>query len=227
MTRDVNATPLSAADTYKEHEDDDAGMRSHYVSLPGWASDKGFGWIVTITGLVSFIASFILVLERLEVYKDPGHITSCDINPWVSCGTVMRSWQAALFGFPNPIIGIIGFAVVITIGVSLIAGARFPRWYWIGFQTGITLASIFLIWLWSQAVYVINALCIYCMIVWAMMIVLFFTTAARNVFTDVTPMGERAKRFFAGWTWMLVALLVIAVAASIFFRFMNAFFPAS
>ncbi|WP_271394271.1 vitamin K epoxide reductase family protein [Neomicrococcus lactis] len=227
MSHSVNATPLSAADTYQDHEDDGAGVRSSYNSVPAWASDKGFGWIVTITGIVSFIASFILVLERFALYKDSGYVTSCDINPWVSCGTVMRSWQAALFGFPNPIIGIIGFAVVITIGVSLLSGARFPRWYWIGFQTGITLAFAFCVWLWSQAVYEINALCIYCMIVWAMIIVLFFTTMARNVLTDVIPSGDGVKRFFTGWTWMLVALLAIAVMASIFFRFMNAFFPAS
>ncbi|GAA2550251.1 putative membrane protein [Neomicrococcus aestuarii] len=227
MNRPADPTPLSAADTYQDRDDDDAALSAAYPALPAWASNRGFGWIVALTGLVAFIASFILVLERFALYKDPGHVTSCDINPWISCGTVMRSWQAALFGFPNPIIGIIGFAVVITIGVSLLSGARFPRWYWIGFQTGITLAFAFCVWLWSQAVYDINALCIYCMIVWAMMIILFITTFSRNILTDVIPSSDGLKRFVASWNWMFVALLVIAVAASIFFRFMNAFFPAS
>ena len=142
-------------------------------AVPRMARARPFGLFLVLTGAVAWVASGILVLERIALYKDPDYVTSCDFNPWVSCGTVMKSTQAALLGFPNPFLGIVGFGIVITIGMALLAGARFARWYWVGVQVGVTLAMVFIVWLWSQALYEINALCPYCMVVWAMMIPMF------------------------------------------------------
>ena len=44
----------------------------------------------------------------------------------VSCGSVMKSDQAEAFGFPNPMLGLVAYAVVICVGVSLLAGAPSP-----------------------------------------------------------------------------------------------------
>ena len=99
--------------------------------LPGFARRRPFALVLLVTGVIGWVASAILVLERLQLYKDPGHVTSCDINPWVSCGQVMGTWQSELFGFPNPLIGIVAFAVVITTAMAALAGAQFGRWYWI------------------------------------------------------------------------------------------------
>lgn len=193
------------------------------AGVPRLARDRGFGILLVVTGAVSWIASGILVLERLELYKDAGYVTSCDVNPWVSCGVVMKTWQAALFGFPNPLIGIVGFAVVVTVGASLLAGARFARWYWACFQAGVTAAFAFVVWLWSQALYEINALCLYCMVVWAMVIPLFVYTTARNILRGVLPAGPRLRAAAAEWPWVATTLLLILCAASVFLRFMNAF----
>jgi len=201
-------------------------VTEHSPNAPGQDTerrDRSFAWLAVVAGVVSWLASATLVLERLALYRDPGHVTSCDINPWVSCGTVMKSWQAALFGFPNPLIGIVGFAIVITVGMALLAGARFARWYWIGFQAGITLAFVFCVWLWSQALYVIGALCIYCMVVWAMVIPLFVYTTARNLRAGVIPAGPRVRAFAAEWAWVATALLLVLTAGTVFLRFMNAF----
>lgn len=192
--------------------------------LPWWAKDRGFGVLAVITAAVAWLASGTLVLERLELYHNPDYVTSCDFNPWVSCGTVMKSWQAALFGFPNPFLGIIGFAIVITVGMALLAGARFARWYWLGVQLGVTLAMVFIIWLWSQALYDISALCLYCMVVWAMVIPLFVHTTARNVIHGVIPAGAGVKKFFAEWSWVITVVLLLVVAATVVLRFPNAFF---
>ncbi|MGJ9404249.1 vitamin K epoxide reductase family protein [Arthrobacter sp. KK5.5] len=186
-------------------------------------TSRGFGTLLLLAGTVAWIASAVLVLERLALYRNPGHVTSCDINPWVSCGRVMESWQASLFGFPNPLIGIAGFAVVVTTGAALLAGARLAAWWWIAFQAGITLAFVFCVWLWSQALYDINILCLYCMVVWAMVVPLFVYTTARNIDAGVLPAGTGLRRAAREWSWVVVALLLVLCAASVFFRFMNVF----
>ena len=168
------------------------------------------------------VASAILVLERLELYEDAGYITSCDINPWVSCGRVMGTWQSELFGFPNPLIGIVAFAVVITTAMVTLSGASPGRWYWAGLQAGVTAGTVFTIWLWSQALFEIHILCLYCMIVWAAMIPLFILLTVRNLAHGVIPAHAAVVRFSAGWAGTLVAIAYVAVAASVFWTF----FPA-
>lgn len=58
-------------------------------------------------------------------------------------------------------------AVVAATGASLLAGARFSRWYWLGLQIGVAAAAVFVHWLIVQSLYVLGALCPYCMVVWA------------------------------------------------------------
>ena len=205
---------------------DTAAPSSQERALPAMARARGFGLFLVLSGAVAWIASGILVLERIALYKNPDYITSCDFNPWVSCGTVMKSPQAALLGFPNPFLGIVGFGIVITIGMALLAGARFARWYWVGVQVGITLAMVFIIWLWSQALYEINALCLYCMVVWAMMIPMFLYTTARNIAHGVLPASPGLRKAAAEWTWVAVVVMLVVTAATIILRFPGAFLGA-
>ena len=192
-------------------------------AVPAAPERRTIVWTMLVTSVVGWIASGILVIERLHVYADASYITSCDISPWVSCGTVFKTWQASLFGFPNPLIGIVAFAVVITTAMGLLAGARFARWYWTGLQVGVTLGMVFVLWLWSQALFDIYVLCIYCIVVWAAMIPLFVFTTLRNLAAGVIPAPAGLVRFLTEWAWALVVLLWVATAASIFFRFMNSF----
>lgn len=193
--------------------------------LPWWARDRGFGLFTITTGFIAWVAAGILVLERIELYKNPDYVTSCDVNPWISCGTVMKTEQAGIFGFPNPFFGIVCFAVVVTIGFTLLAGAtKLQRWFWICFQLGITAALGLVIWFWHQALYEINALCLYCMVVWTMVIPLFVFTTGRNVLNGVIPASEGVKKLFREWSWIITAILWLLVAATVILRFPNAFF---
>ncbi|WP_035768173.1 vitamin K epoxide reductase family protein [Arthrobacter castelli] len=186
---------------------------------PRLTGRRSFGLFLVITGAVAWLAAWVLVLERLALFRDPNYIASCDINPWVSCTSVMKTDQAALFGFPNPLIGIVAFAVPITTGMVLLAGGSVSRWYWIGLQTGVTLGMAFIGWLWFQSVYVIGALCPYCMVVWAMMIPMFVWVTVRNANHGVLKLPDGLLRVVNEWAWVLVALAYLGIITSIIFRF--------
>lgn len=128
-----------------------------------WTLDKTHPWILIVGGAVGLISSFILSLDKLRFLENPNFVPNCDINPVISCGDVMQSAQGSAFGFPNPWLGLIAFAALITIGVAMLAGAKFARWFWIGLQIGIALGVIFALWLLYESVYTINALCPYCL----------------------------------------------------------------
>lgn len=192
-------------------------------ALPPMTRARPFGWLLVITGIVGWLASGILVLEKLEVLKDPSHTTVCDVNPWISCGQVMQTWQSSVFGFPNMFIGIVAFAIIITTGMSLLAGATFSRWYWLGLQAGVTLGFAFVGWLWYQALYDIRILCPFCMVVWAAMIPLFVWVTVRNVVHGVIPVSQRLAKILGDSGWIISALLYVAVVATIFFAFIQVF----
>ncbi|MGP0223021.1 vitamin K epoxide reductase family protein [Paenarthrobacter sp. NCHU4564] len=191
--------------------------------LPKILRDKPFAWLLLVTGIIGWLASGALVLEKLEVLKDPNHVTVCDVNPWVSCGTVMQTPQSSVFGFPNMFIGIVAFAVIITTAMGILAGAKYSRGYWLGLQAGVTLGFVFVVWLWSQALYVIHVLCPFCMVVWAAMIPMFVFVTIRNITHGVIKAPPALTRLLAGSGWAIVALLYVAVIATIFFAFIHVF----
>ncbi|GAA1185883.1 vitamin K epoxide reductase family protein [Nesterenkonia xinjiangensis] len=205
----VDTTPPSGTDDRARPVPPEAAETSRAFSRRTMAI-----WLIT-TGLVGAAASFLLLHERILLWQDPEHSTACDINPWVSCGEVMDSWQAATFGFPNIFLGVVGFPVVIAVGITLLAGLRPPRWYWLGLQAGVLFAFGFCVWLWSQAVYTIGALCPYCMVVWAAVIPMTVSVTARNILTGTIPASGAVRRVTADWWWVVLVLIYLLVAASI------------
>jgi uncharacterized membrane protein len=149
-------------------------------------------WLYVLGSAIGLLASFALTVEKIDKLANPSYVPSCDLNPVVSCGAVMDSTQGAVFGFPNPLIGIAAFAVVLTTGVALLGGFTAPRWFWAGMQVGTTLGVAFVHWLIYQTLYEIHALCPWCMVVWTVTIPLFWYTTRYNLREGHLRIGSRA-----------------------------------
>ena len=145
-----------------------------------------------VTGALGWWAAFSLTLDKFAVLMNPDADLDCNISPLVQCGTNLASAQGAAFGFPNPLIGLGGFVAPIAVGVALLAGARFARWFWIAFNVGVAGALAFVIWLISQSIFVLGTLCPWCMLVWSVTIPLFIVLTLRNAREGV--FGERLRR---------------------------------
>lgn len=151
-------------------------------------------WILTLGGVVGLAAALVLTIEKIALIRDPGYIPSCSINPILSCGSIMSTPQSQVFGFPNPLLGIAGFAVVTTTGMVLLGGARLPRWFWLGLHTGTAFGAGFIHWLIYQSLYVIGALCPYCMAVWVITIPMFWYTTLACLHHGHLPFPARGRR---------------------------------
>ena len=138
-------------------------------------------WLLLVGGIVGTAAAFILTVEKIALLADGTYVPSCSLNPVLNCGSIMRTDQAELLGFPNPLIGLVAFPVVAATGASLLAGAQLRRWYWLGLQVGVTLGVVFVAWLAFQSLYRIDALCPYCMVVWAVVIPIFWYVTLTNL----------------------------------------------
>jgi uncharacterized membrane protein len=174
--------------------------------------------LLAIGGTIGFLASFTLAVEKIEILKDPTFEPSCNISPLLSCGSVMVTPQAEAFGFPNPLLGIAGFAIVTTVGMALLAGANFKRWFWLGLQAGAIFGVGFIHWLFFQSVYRIGALCPYCMVVWSVTIPIFWYTLLYNLQSGNIKTPDKLKVVVAFATkhhadilivWYLLIILAI------------------
>ena len=149
--------------------------------------NQSIGYILAICGIIGFFAAFILTVEKIELIKNPSYVPSCSISPLLSCGSVMKTPEASVFGFANSLIGVMGFTVVATIGMAIIAGAKFKRWFWLGLQVGTIFGIGFVHWLIYQSVFDIGKLCPYCIVVWSVMIPIFVYTTLYNLrFGNIT-----------------------------------------
>jgi len=175
--------------------------------------------LLAVAGLIGLIASFILLSEKIHLLKTPDAQLSCNINPIISCGSVIQSKQAEAFGFANPIIGLISFAVIITIGMGMLAGAKYKRWFWLGLEAGTIFGIAFVHWLFYQAVFNIQALCPFCMVVWVVTIVLFVYVTFYNLsnkyigvpakLTGLVGLGDKYKWAIAVFWVLLIAGVIL------------------
>jgi uncharacterized membrane protein len=146
------------------------------------ATRRAFAWLLTVPGGVGLLAAAaLLVKKKLALPRSPAHVPSCSINPVLGCGSIMSAPQADAFGFPNPLLGVVGFTVVTTVGAALLAGGRPARWFWVGLQVGTTAGLAFVHWLIAQSLCRIGALCPYRIAVWVVTITLFVSVTARNI----------------------------------------------
>lgn len=160
--------------------------------------DKVFPFILVLGGIIGLLASFMLAVDKIQLLKNPDFEPLCSLNPVISCGSVMNTWQAEVFGFPNMLLGLIGFSMVIVVGVSLLAGAKFNSWYWRLFSLGTLFGIIFVHWLIAQIIYDINAICLYCVVVWIVTAPIFWYTllyALRNDHLLVLKHFKKIEQF--------------------------------
>jgi uncharacterized membrane protein len=174
---------------------------------------------VLIAGVIGLIASATLTVEKIKLLTNSSYVPSCNINPIVSCGSVMATPQASVLGFPNSLIGIAGFSVVTVTGVLAVAKVPLPRWYWVGLTAGILAGTGFVHWLIFQSLYRIGAMCPYCMVVWVVTMSLLVVVSA----VAFRPPGEgphsTIMRELYRWRWSIAALWFTAVFLLILVRF--------
>lgn len=153
---------------------------------------RRFGALLIAFGLVGFVGSLALTLERIWSLIDPSHVPSCSFNVFMTCGPAMESWQGSLLGFPNPVIGVAAFPVVVTIGVllALAPSLRLPRWFWWVFLAGNVLGLALVVFLIHTSLYELAALCPYCMVVWTAMVPLAWYTFVHVWRTGVLGRGS-------------------------------------
>jgi uncharacterized membrane protein len=180
-------------------------------------------------GIIGLIASFVLSLEEIHLIKNPNATLSCSFNVVLNCSTVMQTWQASVFGFPNMLIGLMAYPVVIVVAALGLARVVLPRWFLIAANIGYLLGVTFAYWLFFNSVYAIQVLCPWCLIVTfsTTLIVAALThyNLKENTFRFKTVTNDRIQSFLsqgygklavASWIVLLIVLVVLKFGDALF-----------
>lgn len=169
-----------------------------------------------VAGALGLTAAFALTVEKIHQLMFPGESASCDFGVVVQCGKNLASWQGSVLGFPNPLIGLIGWTVVITFAVALMAGSSFAPWLWRALTIGSAGAFAFVIWLFSQSVFVLGTLCPWCMVTWVATIPFFWVMTFWTMKHGVWGIkAQKLGSLLLGWVGLiiLVSFLIEALIA--------------
>ncbi|MBZ4017492.1 vitamin K epoxide reductase family protein [Streptomyces purpurogeneiscleroticus] len=167
---------------------------------------RPFALLLVITGALGLLAAWVITLDKFELLKDPSFKPACSINPIISCGNIMKSAQAEVFGFPNPMAGLVGFGVVVAVGMAVLAGARFKAWFWVGLNVGTLLGTAFCMWLMGQSLYVINSLCLWCTLTWLVTVLMFWYTTVHNIKHRIIKVPEGLRGAVLEFHWVVPVL---------------------
>ena len=194
-------------------------------------SDRWIFGTMLAFGIVGLIASFVLSVEKVHLLQNPDALLSCSINLVLNCSTVMQTWQASAFGFPNSYIGLMSYPVVIAVAIIGLVGAAqaLPRWFWRAAVICYAFGALFAYWLFFSSVYVIEVLCPWCLFVTVATTILLATVKhyaiRENIWQFSKPVHKKLlyllekdvdKVIVAAWLVFLVALVLIKFGDSLF-----------
>jgi uncharacterized membrane protein len=174
--------------------------------------------LLIVGGALGLLASFSLMKDDLALLADPNTNLGCSISASIQCGKNIGSWQGSVFGFPNPMLGLMMFTAPIIVGVALLGRVEFPNWFWLLFNLGHWFAIGFIAWLSTESIFFIGTLCPWCALVYAVVIPMWLAVTLHNM-----AVGRYGKALIgtgtALVTWVpllsLVLYVVIALEAQL------------
>lgn len=181
--------------------------------------------VMLVASIVGLFTSFILAAETLKLARTPDKPLSCDVNSVLSCSDVAKSWQAEIirFGdlrFPNAFFGIAVYSVFITVAVVGLCGVKLPRWFSICAWFGGLFAFCFSYWLAGQSMFVIKALCPWCMAMMFATTIMFMALSHATVTVQGIPRNRNVLSLYyrMRYDWMADTVWILGVITIIFVK---------
>lgn len=175
------------------------------------------GVLLTLAGGVGLLAAWVLTADKVVTLTQPEAPLECNFSLLVQCGANLASWQGSLLGFPNPLLGLVGWSAVLAVGICLLFGLRVTSGLWVAFSVGVAAAMGLVLWLIGQSVYVLGTLCPWCMVTWSVTFPVFWWVAAELARRIGGPRLSAGGARIAGWwpTLTVFSYLVVAVLAQL------------
>ena len=189
-------------------------------------------WIFTsmlVGAVLSLLASFVLSVEAIEIAKNPNAQLSCSVNIVLNCATVAAHPSATFMGFPNSFIGMMAEPVVIAVAIAGLAGVKFPRRFMFTAQIFYTAGLLFALGLLYVSMFIIQALCPWCLLVTLTTILVWFALTRYNIREDNLYLPKKLSKRAHAWLdkdydKLVMAALIFVIVAGIILKYGDGLF---
>jgi len=173
--------------------------------------------ITAIGGAIGLVASFLETLEYQELLKNAHTVLTCDLNSVFSCSSVLNAWQSKVFGFPNSLLCMVFFTLMLGTALARLTGSFLVKKLRLTMQGFALFFLCFGLWFLWQSTYHIRALCILCLFCFGALLLINWGWLAVNA-ADL-PIGNRGRKLlvranargFDAFAWILLAIIVAFV----------------
>ncbi|HEU5121470.1 MAG TPA: vitamin K epoxide reductase family protein [Candidatus Saccharimonadales bacterium] len=184
--------------------------------------DRSRFLILTIGAAIGLVAAFMQTIEKLVLLENKEAILPCNLNDIFNCSTVLSAPQSSLFGFPNSLICIMIFTLLLTVGIVGMTKSRMTRKFLFGMQALAFFMLLFALWFLFTSTYVIGAICVFCLICFAGLLLINAALWRLNFSSD--QMENKISRFLQAlreknFDILLWLSLAVLMAATIIQRF--------
>jgi len=186
--------------------------------------NKTYPYILIVGSLIGLLASFFLMLDTITLIKNPTAEIPCNLNPFISCGNAILSEQGQVFGFPNPLLGIVSFSMLLAIGIMLLSHSRSRKPLWLLVNLGTLASMIFVVWFFYQSLYNLGTLCLYCMVVWVVTWPIFLYTTVWNQRESNFSFCQKCFNFISKYHLQILVSGYLIAILLILFKFQDYFF---
>lgn len=182
--------------------------------------DYLFPYLLLIGGVIGLVCSLILSHDTFAISQNSHFIPSCNLNPIINCGNVINASGDKIFGIPYPFYGIGIFGGLTVAGVSLVAGAKYKRWYWLSYEFLLTTGFIASYLLLIKSAVKIHSLCPFCLGVDFVTTTLFWYSTLQLIDSGIIKIKSTGlKKFYSVirkhhldllilWFLVVIALIV-------------------
>lgn len=173
---------------------------------------------LTVAAIVGFVASFLQMLEKITLIGNPQSALTCNLNAVFSCSNILNAPQSSVFGFPNSLLCISFFALMLSAGLIGWTGGLIGRRLRLFYQAMALFFVGFGFWYLWESIFNIGSLCIFCIFCYSSVLVISGVWFRLN-YKDM-PVSKKVQRLFnravsSGYDiflWLLIALIIITEA---------------
>jgi len=176
--------------------------------------------LVALAGLASALSSLYV---HLQLLRQPGYLSFCDVSATVSCTQVYQSRYATLAGVPVALLGALWYVAVLLV----LAGSR---WGWpslrensTGYVFLLSTAGLgFVLYMAYASFFLIKLVCLVCVVTYIAVVALFIISGTRTSYPMITIprrliQDARAALTSPASLALILVFLVGATAAVAFF----------
>jgi len=140
--------------------------------------------LLAVVGLASAIASLYV---HVQLVRQPGYLSFCDVSATISCSQVYQSPYAYLLGVPVALLGALWFIAVLVVLAGGTWGWQSLRDNAVGYVFGLSTVGLgFVIYMAFASLYLLKIVCLMCLVTYVAVAGLFVFSGMRTSYPMTT-----------------------------------------